>query len=137
MEEQEKKTEGVGSQTKQSLSEKREKAWLFTPHALPQVASQTYGPPQLSLILRDPEKTNYCWTLEEYKTHQQFAYQQQFAVFTLLVDCSELIFFLIPINLSSIFSCTMYIFPLGSYIFLILLSDHHLPSLKFYAEIYK
>lgn len=42
----------------------------------------------------NPDKTNYCWTPEEYKAHLQFAYQQQFAVFTLLVDCLELFFFL-------------------------------------------
>lgn len=47
------KTEGIGSQTKLSLREKRETGCFFTPHALPQVASQSYGPPQLSHILRD------------------------------------------------------------------------------------
>lgn len=48
-----KHTEGVGTQTKLNLREKREKACFFTPHAFPQVTSQSYGPPQLSLILRD------------------------------------------------------------------------------------
>lgn len=43
----------VWKNRKLNLRKKREKAYFFTRHALPQVASQAYGCPQLRLILRD------------------------------------------------------------------------------------
>lgn len=44
--EEQKTSWGLGTQTKLSLREEREKGCFFTPHALPQVASQSCGPPQ-------------------------------------------------------------------------------------------
>lgn len=130
-----KKPEGVGPQTKFSL---REKGCFFTSHAFPQVASQSYGPPQLSLILRDTGVTQRKLVIVRHlKNTRPIAICLSTVIrsFHFLGWLLGVYFFKTPTNLSSVFFCIIYIIPLGSYIFLIVFSDHHLPSLKFYSEI--